>query len=85
MKIEILHNVFGAIVFDDGELSVRKPDLAERITWLLKHEDDLHGLRITNTGMQGRLIAILEYMGLSGGITKVTTTGGEPLPPGATP
>jgi hypothetical protein len=85
MKIEILHNIFGAIVYDDNGLSVRKPDLAERINWLLKHEDDLLGLRVTNTGMQGRLIAILEYMGLAGGITKVTATGEEPLPPGATP
>jgi hypothetical protein len=85
MKIEILHNIFGAITYDDGQLTVRKPDLAERITWLLKHEDDLHGLKHYQTGMQGRLIAILEYMGLSGGITKVTATGAEPLPPGATP
>jgi len=66
MKIELLHNVFGSITVDDeGKISVRKPDLAERLTWLLKHEDELHGLRHYQTGMTGRLVAVMEYLGIA--------------------
>ena|ERR1700722_18334645 len=67
MKIEILHNVFGSITVDDeGNISVRKPDLAERLTWLLKHEDELDGLAHYHTGLNGRLIAVMEYPGIAG-------------------
>ena len=84
MKIEILHNVFGSVTVDDeGQISVRKPDLAERLTWLLKHEDELHGHAQYHTGMTGRFIAVMEYLGIAGGITKVTTEGEQELPPGA--
>jgi len=84
MKIEILHHVFGSITVDDeGEISVRKPDLAERLTWLLEHEDELHGLAHYHTGLTGRLIAVMEYLGIAGGITKVATEGEQELPPGA--
>jgi hypothetical protein len=84
MKIEILHNVFGSItVNDEGKISVRKPDLAESLSWLLKHEDELHGLAHYHTGLNGRLIAVMEYLGIAGGITKVTTEGEQELPPGA--
>ncbi len=83
MNIEILHNVFGSITVDDeGKISVRKPDLAERLTWLLKHEDDLYGLAHYQTGLAGRLIAVMEYLGIAGGITKVTAEGEQELPPG---
>jgi hypothetical protein len=85
MKIEILHNVFGSITMDgEGKIEVRKPDLAERLTYLLAHFDDLGDqVQRYGAGDQGRLIAVLEYMGLAGGITKVTTEGEQPLPPGA--
>jgi hypothetical protein len=84
MKIEILHNVFGSITVDEeGKISVRKPDLAERLAWLLKHEDELYGLAHYHTGLNGRLIAVMEYLGIAGGITKVTTEGEQELPPGA--
>ena len=68
---------------DEGKISVRKPDLAERLTWLLKHEDELYGLAHYHTGLNGRLIAVMEYLGIAGGITKVTTEGEQELPPGA--
>jgi hypothetical protein len=86
MKIEILHDVFGSITLDDdGKISVRKPDLAERLTYLMDHFDEL-GAQVQHygAGELGRLIAILEYMGLAGGITKVTNDEDEPLIPGAT-
>lgn len=85
MKIEILHNVFGSITMDEeGKIEVRKPDLAERLTYLLAHFDEL-GAQVQRYGAgdQGRLIAVLEYTGLAGGITKVTSEGEQPLPPGA--
>ena len=69
---------------EEGKISVRKPDLAERLTYLLAHFDDLGDqVQRYGAGDQGRLIAVLEYMGLAGGITKVTTEGEQPLPPGA--
>lgn len=84
MKIEILHNVFGSITVDEeGEISVRKPDLAERLTWLLDHEEDLPDIAHYNTGLVGRLVAVMEHIGIARGITKVTTEGEQPLPPGA--
>jgi hypothetical protein len=84
MKIEILHDVFGSIAVDEeGKLSVRKPDLAERLTWLLDHEGKLHGIAHYHTGLTGRLVAVMEYIGIARGITKVTTEGEQPLPPGA--
>jgi hypothetical protein len=83
MKIEILHIVFGSITVDDeGKISVRKPDLGERLAWLLK-QDELYGLAHYHTGLTGRLIAVMEYLGIAGGITKVTTEGEQQLPPGA--
>lgn len=82
VKIEILHGVFGSIIWEDGELSVRKPDVAERINWILKHQDDYPDFKDPHTGIQGRLIAALEVMGLSKGITNVTRTGGQEMPPG---
>ena len=64
MKIEILHNVFGSITVDEeGNISVRKPDLAERLTWLLDHEDELPGIAHYHTGLTGRLVAVMEYLG----------------------
>jgi hypothetical protein len=36
-----------------------------------------------HTGLNGRLIAVMEYLGIAGGITKVTTEGEQELPPGA--
>jgi putative aminopeptidase FrvX len=84
MKIEILHNVFGSITMDEeGKIEVRKPDLAERLTYLLAHFDELGDqVQRYGAGDQGRLIAVLEYIGLAGGITKVTTEEEPPLPPG---
>jgi hypothetical protein len=84
MKIEILHNVFGSITMDEeGKIEVRKADLAERLTYLLDHFDELGGqVQHYSAGDQGRLIAVLEYMGLARGITKVTTKGEHGLPPG---
>ena len=85
MKAEILHNVFGSITLDDdGQITVRKPDLAERLTYLMAHFDEL-GAEVQHygAGELGRLIATLEYMGLAGGITKVTSDEEEP-PEGAT-
>ena len=32
--------------------------------------------------LSGRLIAVMEYLGITGGITKVTTEGEQELPPG---
>jgi hypothetical protein len=84
MKIEILHNVFGSITVDqEGKISVGKPDLAERLAWLLDHEEDLYGIAHYHTGLNGRLVAVMEYLGIAGGITKVTTEGEQQLPPGA--
>jgi hypothetical protein len=45
----------------------------------------LHG-NPTSSGeplLSGRLIAVMEYLGIAGGITKVTTEGEQELPPGA--
>jgi hypothetical protein len=65
---------------EEGRIEVRKPDLAERLTYLLAHFDDLGDqVQRYGAGDQGRLIAVLEYLGLVGGITKVTTEGEQPL------
>lgn len=56
----------------------------ERLTYLLAHFDELGDqVQRYGAGDQGRLIAVLEYTGLARGITKVTTEGEQPLPPGA--
>ncbi len=68
MKIEILHHVFGSInVDEEGNISVRKSDLAERLTWLLDHYDELPGIARYNAGLTGRLVAVMEYIGIAGG------------------
>jgi hypothetical protein len=48
-----------------------------------KNEEELHGIAHYHTGLTGRLVAVMEYIGIARGITKVTTDGGQPLPPGA--
>jgi len=86
VKIEILHEVFGSITLDDeGQIHVRKPDVAERINWLMDHFDEL-GAQVQHygCGTQGRLIAVLEYMGLAKGITDVRLEGEGETPEGAT-
>jgi hypothetical protein len=66
MKIQILHHVFGSInVDEEGNISVRKPDLAERLTRLLHHFDELPGVAHYNAGVTGDLIAVMEYLGIT--------------------
>jgi len=76
--------LFDSITVDEeGKISVRKPDLAERLAWLLDHEEDLPGIAHYNAGLTGRLVAVMEYIGIARGITEVTTEGDQELPPGA--
>jgi hypothetical protein len=51
---------FRFTIDEEGKISVRKPDLAERLAWLLDHEEELHGIAHYNTGLTGRLVAVME-------------------------
>jgi hypothetical protein len=74
--------IYGRITHDDetDRVTVQRGQLAERISWLLKPENDPllgHGY------WPNRFCQACEILGLMQGHPKITTSGERPLPPGA--
>jgi hypothetical protein len=80
-KTIIQHRLYGRITCDDetGRVSVQRGDLAERLSLLLKPEN----YRLLGHGYwPSRFCRACEVLGITEGVSKVTTSGEEPLPPG---
>jgi hypothetical protein len=81
MKTIIQHPTYGRIEYNDvtNRVTVQRRDLAERITWLLKPEND----RLLGHGYwPSRFCRACEALGLMQGHPNITTRGERPLPPG---
>lgn len=82
MKTTITHPIYGRIEYDSGKdkVSVQRGDLAERIKWMLRPENE----RLLGHGYwPSRFCRACEILGLMQGHPKITTRGERPLPPGA--
>lgn len=76
MKTTIDHPVYGKISYENntGKVTVQKGNLAERITWLMKHQDEIPGPVTPDV-----FLRVCELLGLWGGEldVKITREGPE--------
>jgi hypothetical protein len=82
-KMVVEHPLFGRLAYDarTDKVTVEKGDLAERLTWLIHHQDEMpYGGYYPNAFCRA-----CEVLGICGGEldVKITTKGGAHLPPGA--
>jgi hypothetical protein len=81
MITEMTHRLFGKITYDNntGKITVEKPNLKERLTWLMAPEqaDMFEGYH------PDKFYHALELGGISIGITEYERHGEENIPPGA--
>jgi hypothetical protein len=83
MRTVVTHRLYGTLSYDDerDKVTVQKGDLAERLSWLMHHQDLL--------GEKGyypnAFLRACEYAGICGAEldVKVSTEGKFPPPPGA--
>lgn len=82
MKTIVEHPLYGTITYDSGtkKVTVQKGDLAERLTWLMSHQDQLGGDYYPNAFLRA-----CELLGICGAEldVKITTEGEANLPPEA--
>ena len=82
MKTIVEHPLYGRITYDTGtnKVTVQKGNLAERITWLIHHQDGL------GTGYYpSAFLRACELLGICGGELdcKITREGEHDLPEGS--
>jgi hypothetical protein len=87
MKTTVEHPVYGTITYDSGtkKVTVQKGNLAERLTWLMNHPDELSALK-PGGYYPNVFLRACEMLGIIGGDLKVRvdTTGEANLPDDAT-
>jgi hypothetical protein len=75
MKTIIEHPVYGTITYESntGKVTVQKGNLAERITWLIKHQEEIPGGYYPDAFLRA-----CEVLGIWGGEldSKITQEGG---------
>jgi len=80
VKTIVHHPLYGRLTHDTatGKVTVQKGDLAERLTWLMRHQDEL------GTGYYpNAFLRACELLGVCGGELDVKiSTKGESPPPG---
>ena len=71
MKTIVEHPLYGRISYDTGtgKVTVQKGNLAERLTWLINHQDQLGGDYYPNAFLRA-----CELLGICGGELEVKIT-----------
>jgi hypothetical protein len=86
LKMIVGHPLYGRITYDTGtdKVTVQKGDLAERLSWLIHHQDQLSGLK-PGLYYPSAFYRACEVLGICGGELEVSVKieGEANLPPGA--